>query len=229
VISSIVFRKGYAVRLRGLGRGRHALGPGLNIVLGHNGSGKSTLLRALARATGCGQGGWNTSEAEPVTAEHAVEWDGQPVLYLDTQSLPDQPILDPGFFERFRQLRSDGEKRIGLLNSMIGELRRSYPLYRVRSDIRPTLLLDEPDRQLGFAAQSLFWGELVPPLLKSFQLVIASHSIFPILLRKEGRLRQDCLHVLSPGFEDECIRVLADAIDIYNEERRVAAQEADGG
>jgi hypothetical protein len=83
-------------------------------------------------------------------------------------------------------------------------------------DVRPTLLLDEVDNHLGLAAQSFFWNDLIGALSKKYQLILATHSIFPVLLRRDSSLRKDQVFVMVEDYDRVCMRELSKAIDYYN-------------
>ncbi|THB68971.1 MAG: AAA family ATPase, partial [Spirochaetaceae bacterium] len=57
---------------------------------------------------------------------------------------------------------------------------------------------------------------IFPRLAKKYQLIISSHSIFPILLQKKTNLRQNTIIELSPNYSRDCLNALGRAIDLYN-------------
>ncbi|MFW5690146.1 MAG: AAA family ATPase, partial [Spirochaetota bacterium] len=235
MISSLTFHSGYPIKLRGIGTRRIELNPRLNVLYGPNGSGKSTILRALATATGCASGGWSLDPdavgydpgGEAWTNERSVEiapppfaatvkWDGLPVFFQDCYANSEESFLGGDYLDRHAHLRSTGEKRIGLVNELINFIEDRFPTYRLPRAARPTILLDEVDNHIGAAAQSVFWEEIVAELCKKYQLVISSHSLFPILLQRNNSLRQDTVLVLEPGYDEICLTQLGLAIDYYN-------------
>ena len=175
------------------------------------------MLSTMAQLTGCGGGGW--SDAAVATQLHykaEIAWDGQPVFFQDFVSDSDTSFLRTGYLESNAFLRSKGEKRIGLINEIVNSFESRFPTYKLPIDIRPTLLLDEVDNHLGLAAQSFFWNDLIGALSKKYQLILATHSIFPILLRRDSSLRKDQVIVMIEDYDRVCMRELSKAIDYYN-------------
>jgi len=241
MISSIKFDRGYQVKLTGIGRKKIQFNNRLNLLSGPNGSGKSTILKALAESAGCADGGWSSSDKgsagkyssvktvigsipssspliimETADSSYSVEWDGSPVFFQDCYTNSEKSFINPDFFDDYTNLRSTGEKRIGLINELINYIEDRFLTWKMKKEDRPTLLLDEIDNHIGFAGQALLWKEIFPRLIKKYQLVVSTHSIFPLLLKKDNSLRQDNIISLYKGYEDICINELAKAVDFYN-------------
>ncbi|MDX9801501.1 MAG: AAA family ATPase [Spirochaetia bacterium] len=225
MIRSIRFENGYQVKLPGIGKKKLQFNDRLNLLSGPNGSGKSTILKALAESAGCGSGGWSAGDESQTggqnrtmcgNSSYQVEWDGSPVFFQDCYSNSEKSFINPSFFDDFTHLRSTGEKRIGLINELINYIEERFLTWKMKKEERPTLLLDEIDNHIGFAGQALLWKEIFPRLIKKYQLVVSTHSIFPLLLKKENSLRQDNIISLYRGYEDICIGELARAVDFYN-------------
>ncbi len=241
MISSIKFDRGYQVKLPGIGRKKIQFNNRLNLLSGPNGSGKSSILKALAESAGCAGGGWsdvyqqsimeqNSVETvggtvpsssrlismETANSAYSVEWDGSPVFFQDCYANSEKSFINPDFFDDFTNLRSTGEKRIGLINELINYIEDRFLTWKMKKEDRPTLLLDEIDNHIGFAGQAFLWKEIFPRLIKKYQLVVSTHSIFPLLLKKDNSLRQDNIISLYRGYEDICINELAKAVDFYN-------------
>lgn len=210
MIESIRFPGGYPTRLR-FRKNEIVFASRLNIVVGYNGSGKSTLLRALAASAGL---------ADPIEADTPlIVRDEEPILY-QTAADPN-PLFDHKFLEKHNSLRSDGEVRIGLLNELRTHLRDRFPSYAADASRRPVLLLDEPEHHLSPPAQFYLWQTVLPMLSKQFQLIVATHSVFPVLLKKESQYtRGDQMIILSPGYEEETVNALSRAVDQYNREKQ---------
>jgi predicted ATPase len=231
MIHYLQFQSGYPTKLEGIGKRKIAFSPRLNILFGPNGSGKSTMLRALAQLAHCGAGGWSSLPRETMGA-HSIStdqetrifdhykvkwsWDGLPVFYQDCYNDSDTSFLNTGFLEANSFLRSSGEKRIGLINEVVNVFENTFPTFKLSVNERPTLLLDEVDNHIGLAAQSFFWRELVAQLSKKYQLIIATHSIFPVLLRRDNSLRKDEVFIMAENYDKLCMRELGKAIDYYN-------------
>lgn len=216
MIRSLSFLNGYPTGLTGIKRRRINFEGRLNVLIGPNGSGKSTILSTLARAVGCGEGGWSRGEAANLEFEIRLDWDGKPVFYQDCHRDSEISFLNPSFFEENDFLRSSGERRIGLINELINAFETRFPTYKLRSDDRPTILLDEIDNHIGFAGQSILWKDVLPTLIKKYQVIVSTHSIFPLLLRKDTSLRSDNIIQLYHDYSEICIGELAEAIDHYN-------------
>ncbi|KGE72751.1 ATP-binding cassette domain-containing protein [Spirochaeta lutea] len=235
MIESITFTRGYPTKLRGIGKKTITLNPRLNVLYGPNGAGKTTILHALARAAGCSQGGWSgtddqvhldalagqkapsrqiTLEEPPYSAR--ILWDGRPVFYQDCYADTGKSLISEDYLERHAYLRSSGEQRIGLVNELINFMDERFLTYKLPRDARPTLLLDEVDNHIGMAAQSVFWDDIISQLCKKYQLVISTHSIFPLLLQRDNSLRRDTIHMLEPRYGDICLEQLGKAIEYYN-------------
>ncbi|TVQ22290.1 MAG: AAA family ATPase [Spirochaetaceae bacterium] len=226
MIASVKFTSGYPVRLRGIGTRRIEFNPRLNVLFGPNGSGKTTILTALARAVGCGAGGWSPGApaappAQPAPADYdaAVDWDGRPVFYQDCYADSEHSFIAGDYLETHAHLRSSGEKRIGLVNELIDAIEERFLSYALPRDVRPTLLLDEVDNHIGIAAQSIFWEEIVSRLCKKYQLIVSTHSIFPLLLQRDNALRHDTIVMLEPHYGEICLAQLGEAIDYFNRHR----------
>ena len=226
MIYSIRFKSGYAAKLPGIRKKTFSFKSRLNLLTGPNGSGKSTILRALADAAGCGSGGWGEktpgSGKEILTCStdfFTVERDGRPVFFQDCYTDSEKSFIDPSIFEKFSRLRSTGEKRIGLINELINHIEDRFITYKLKKEERPALVLDEIDNHIGFAGQSLLWKHIFPLLLKKYQLIVSTHSIFPLLLNREKTLREDNLISLVKGYEEFCMKELAFAIDYYNRQK----------
>ncbi len=216
MINSIRFFKGYPSRFSLLGRRPYTFNDRLNIIIGPNGSGKTTLLRYLAMIAGCGSGGWNDESNIALPFEIEMEWDRKPVYYQDCYADSEKSFLNDSFFQEMKYLRSTGEKRIGLINELINHLENRFLTYRLKKDEKPTLILDEVDNHIGFAGQSIFWKSLIPLLIKKYQLIVSTHSIFPILLKKNNLLRQDNFIILYRNYDYLCVKELSDAIGFFN-------------
>ncbi len=218
MIQSLRITTGYPSQLPGVGNRTHAFEDRINVLFGPNGAGKTTLLRTLAVCTGCGEGGWsdNGTPQEP-GYKASLRWDGDPVFYQDCYTQSEQSFLGGSYLEEHEVLRSTGEKRIGLINELIDYLEERFLTHEVKkSGERPTLLLDEVDNHIGFAGQAVLWKEIFPRLSKKYQLIVSTHSIFPVLLRKESSFRSDNIIELSPYYRLQCLRALGEAIEHYN-------------
>ncbi len=219
MISSLTFRTGYPTRIEGIRKQTITFTDRLNILLGPNGSGKSTILRTLAQSTGCGNGGWSDNrDTWDLPYEVAVDWDGWPIFYHDCHTHSEQSFIAPDYLENHQLLRSTGEKRIGLINELIDYIENRFLTYKLKRHERPTLLLDEVDNHVGFAGQSVMWHDILPRLGKKYQLIVATHSVFPLLLRKESSLRTDNVIQLSQGYDNICLEELRRAITFFNTE-----------
>lgn len=218
MISSLIFHSGYPVRLEGIKRKRLVFNERINVLYGPNGSGKTTILKTLAALCGCADGGWS-DEREPQTLPYsaAVERDEYPVFYQDCYRNSEDSFISANYLESRTWLRSTGEKRIGLVNELIDHIEDRFLTYKLRRNERPTLLLDEVDNHVGFAGQSILWGDLFGRLSKKYQLIISTHSIFPILLKRDNPIRRDNIIVLADGYAEICIIELGRAIKYFNE------------
>lgn len=238
MIESARFLSGYPTKLPGIGMRSLRFGDRINIVFGPNGAGKTTLLGAIAVVSGCGGGGWSdtsfaldsgaslagTEAREMVAVEHATDawrmrlrWDERPVYYQDCYADSETSFLDEGYLESREFLRSSGEKRIGLINELLSNIENRFLTYKLPRHVRPTLVLDEVDNHVGFVGQSIFWSEIVPTLSKKYQLIVSTHSVFPLLLRRDNPQRVDTLFELTESYARQCLDALAGAIDYYNE------------
>jgi len=187
------------------------------LIIGPNGSGKSTLLKGLARKTGCDSGGWNRGNKPVDSVEDVdVDWDGYPVFYQDCYNNSEDSFIKQNFFIEYSHLRSTGEKRIGLINELINYIEDHFLTYKLKRNERPTLLLDEVDNHIGFPGQAVLWKDIFPLLIKKYQLIVSSHSVFPVLLKRNNNLRCDTIIQLYKDYSDLCVRELAEAVDYYN-------------
>ena len=164
-------------------------------------------------------------EGRPYTA--TVEWDGMPAFYQDCYADSERSFIDPSYLEREAMLRSTGEKRVGLINQLIDDIEDRFPTFRLRRDDRPTLLLDEVDNHVGFAGQAILWKNIIPKLSKKYQLVISTHSIFPLLLRRDNLLREDRILELTPDYAYICVDELHGAVRYFNREGDGADEDDD--
>lgn len=220
MIESVIFHSGYPTKLKGIGRKPIAFNDRVNVLFGPNGSGKTTILRTLAAASGCSDGGWSDGrEPQGLSYEATVERDNQPVFYQDCYRDSEQSFISGDYLETRAHLHSTGEKRVGLVNELVDYIETRFLTYKLRRDERPTLLLDEVDNHIGFAGQSILWGDLFGKLSKKYQLIIATHSIFPILLRRDNLLRQDNILVLEEHYAEICLAELERAITYFNKTR----------
>jgi hypothetical protein len=226
MISSLAFTSGYPTRIKGIGRRRLTFSDRINVIFGPNGSGKTTILKSLAAASGCGRGGWSDGRGpERLPYGVKVERDGQPVFYQDCYRDSEVSFVGVNYLESHAHLRSTGEKRIGLVNELVDDIERRFLSRRLRLNERPTLLLDEVDNHVGFAGQSILWGDLFGRLSKKYQLIISTHSVFPILLRRNSGLRQDNIVVLAERYAEVCVLELGKAIKRFNATNERATNE----
>ena len=218
MITSLSFHSGYPTRLPGIRRRKLHFGDRINVLLGPNGSGKSTILKTLSIATGCGDGGWSDHhKTADLPFRISLAWDSRPVFFHDCHTHSERSFIGADYLESHRLLRSTGEKRIGLINELIDYIEGHFLTYRLKWSERPTLLLDEVDNHVGFAGQAVLWKDIFPRLSKKYQLIISTHSIFPILLRKNDSLRRDTLIELSASYGRQCVRELGAAIGHFND------------
>ncbi len=229
MVHSLQFHSGYPTRIEGIRTHRHEFNGRINLLVGPNGSGKSTILAAIASALGIFQGGWSGAPPSSVGRQPydvpgglpytvTVEWDGRPAFYQDCYGDSERSFIDPNYLEREAVLRSTGEKRVGLINQLIDDMEARFPTFRLRRDDRPTLLLDEADNHVGFAGQAILWKNIIPKLSKKYQLIISTHSILPLLLRRDNLLREDRIFELTPGYAYICVDELHAAVRHFNRE-----------
>lgn len=217
MIRSLAFHSGYPTRLHGIGTRPIAFGGRINTLFGPNGSGKTTILRTLAASAGCSTGGWSDGRSpEDLAYAYSVDRDDQPVFYQDCYRDSEQSFISADYLDAHAHLRSTGEKRMGLVNELIDYIEDRFLTYRLRPHQRPTLLLDEVDNHIGFAGQSVLWKDLFVRLSKKYQLIISTHSIFPILLRHNTSIREDNLIVLAERYAEGCVTELGNAIRYFN-------------
>ncbi len=152
-----------------------------------------------------------------------LEWDGRPVFYQDCYAHSEESFIGSGYLESREMLRSTGERRIGLINELIDYVEGRFLTYKLKPSERPTLLLDEVDNHIGFAGQAILWKDIFPQLSKKYQLIISTHSIFPVLLQKERTFRKDNIIELTPRYVEHCLQELGDAIGFYNSETAQAS------
>ncbi|MBN1648308.1 MAG: AAA family ATPase [Spirochaetales bacterium] len=216
MIFSVRFLSGYASRFSVLGSKTYRFEPKLNVIIGPNGSGKTTLLDALAKAAGCGDGGWSDSGEAVPPFKMDLQRDEWPVFYQNCYADSEESFINPLFFQEKKLLRSTGEKRIGLINELLTSLENRFLTYKLKPVQRPTLILDEVDNHIGFVGQAIFWKDIVPRIIKKYQLIVSTHSIFPLLLQKDTQFRKDNIITLYRNYDYSCIASLKYAIDFYN-------------
>jgi predicted ATPase len=135
-----------------------------------------------------------------------VEWDGTS-SYYNNATISDAPINVWGMtgldmrdeVSELMSKPSEGMKRLDRLGRMIKELESPVPdilkekarggerfaswLHYINGLERKgpaTVILDEPDRCLSIENQALLWGGFAN-VVKKFQVIVASHSLLPIL------------------------------------------------
>ena len=220
MIGALKFHSGYPTKLAGIGKRTIRFNPRINILFGPNGSGKTTILKSLATASGCGTGGWSDGrDPEELPYRISIEADDRPVFYQDCYSNSADSFIGEDYLETHAHLRSTGEQRIGLVNELIDYIENRFLTYKLKQNDRPTLLLDEVDNHIGFAGQAVLWGEIFPRLSKKYQLIISTHSIFPILLKRDNSLRQDTIIALVDGYDRICLTELGEAVEYFNRQQ----------
>jgi predicted ATPase len=223
MIKTIKITSGYASELPCLKGRTFEFKPKVNVLFGDNGSGKSTIMKIIAGYSGIdanspySPGGWNGARREfhrkpdiIGNCKAEIERTGEHTLYQMTQA--DAPLAyfsDGGndglssFEEQVTDCTSrisDGEKRFSKLMSVFKSIEKESA---TRPDM--TIMLDEPDRGLTFNNQFLLWQNFIPKISKYGQVIIASHSIVPILMgyntiqMEEGSVEKNlkCLNDLS--------------------------------
>ena len=218
MILKLRFDSGYPTKLGGLKKRTLVFQGWTNILVGPNGSGKTTILKSLAAVSGCGSGGWSDGkEPEEMPFSVHVEKDDFPVFYQDCYTHSEDSFIDVQYLETHANLRSSGEKRIGLVNELVDHIENRFPTYRLRREDRPTLLLDEVDNHIGLMGQSILWADIFPKLSKKYQLIISTHSIFPILLLRKNSLKPDTLIDLGMNYPQMCVHELEKAVKHFNQ------------
>lgn len=217
MISSLQFQTGYPTRLEKIGRHIIRFNGWTNLVVGPNGSGKSTIIRTLAANCGCGDGGWSDQNLPAnLLYNTTIDKDEQPVFYQDCYEDSERSFIDIDFLESNGFLRSSGEKRIGLVNELIAHIEARFLSYKLPRETRPTLLLDEIDNHVSFTGQAILWNHIIPKLSKKYQLILSTHSIFPILLYRTNSIKPDNLIDLGEKFSESCITELEKAVRVFN-------------
>jgi len=208
MINSVVFTGGYPQKLPGIRKKPIQFSPRLNVLYGPNGNGKTTIIRTLAHGSDL------LTEALPYP--YMIEKDPSPVFYFETGTL-----VRSDFFLARPHLRSSGETQAGAINAFITEIEERFPLYKLSTKNRPVLLIDEIDHHIGFGAQHILWRSIIPELARKYQVIVSSHSIFPILLQKHNILRDDKIIELHPDYIRYCIDSLANSIDFYKQQAQL--------
>jgi hypothetical protein len=65
--------------------------------------------------------------------------------------------------------------------------------------------------------QSILWADIFPKLSKKYQLIISTHSIFPILLLRQNSLKPDTLIDLGMNYPQMCVHELEKAVKFFNQ------------
>lgn len=78
------------------------------------------------------------------------------------------------------------------------------------------LILDEVGNHLGFTAQSVLWRDPFGKLSMKYQPIVSTHSLLPILLKRDNLLRQDSVVVPAEKCADVRVFELARAVEYFN-------------
>lgn len=217
--------------------------PGINVIWGPNGIGKSTIIKAMARLLHAEQSGnsiiTSTSTGElrdtfdrenPWRDGLRVDYDGQPISYIDPQNRPglfggmaafDYDFTDLGMSTLQRDKVSSGQSAMAMFHTLAkrpktfeihGQYRKHQScqeaLERVQGTIKQgprTILWDEPDANLDWPSKAKFWDMM---LMSPMQHIVATHS--PFALRMATYLDDINLIPIGPkGYADECRKVLS--------------------
>lgn len=126
-------------------------------------------------------------------------------ILIEHESRGQHPLVSFPAFENLLE----GKSLLPPWDEYYTRLLDTYLSGKSLSPEKPTILLDEPDTTLSLPLQAKLWHLLTHKNVRQrYQIIVATHSVFPFLLLRRGVLKRAHFVEMVPGYVETIQAIL---------------------